>query len=109
MKLAFCLFMSLYVLLLSVLPCADSHSLQRQRNEPARIVADQHTHEDDQPTADQCSPFCSCACCGIALDQPPVFAFTFTEPQPVVQSVPTLTPSPLPLVALPTWQPPQQS
>lgn len=109
MKSVFSLLMSVYVLLLSVLPCTDVGLPIRDSNQPTQVTADHHTHDTDRPVGDQCSPFCSCTCCGTVGVQSPVFAFDFAEPQPVAHSVPTLTPAFLPSVALSTWQPPQLS
>ncbi|MBC3787760.1 DUF6660 family protein [Spirosoma utsteinense] len=102
------LLLSMYMLLLSVLPCTDSHARPNERT--TTIAADTHRHPADSAANDLCSPLCSCSCCGMVLDTPaPVFSFTYGQFQHCEASrfgliVPRF-PSPL----LPTWQPPQLS
>lgn len=102
-------FMSLYLLLLSVLPCADAGQLLRPLNTPAQLASDQHSHATDRANGDSCSPFCTCACCGTSLHQSPHFTFTFTPPQAVVQLRLSLETPALPTAPRSTWQPPQLS
>ncbi|WP_374755920.1 DUF6660 family protein [Larkinella punicea] len=109
MKSVFCLLTSFYIVILSVLPCADGCSYMLVRDQPTQIANDQHSHDSQSATSDLCSPLCSCDCCGTVLDQPLILPHTFQEWQPVAQVVPMLTMPALPLVALTTWQPPQLS
>ncbi|WP_138994293.1 DUF6660 family protein [Larkinella sp. C7] len=109
MKSVFCLVMSLYVLFLSVLPCADGYSYVLAGDQPTQLTNDQHTHDSKSATGELCSPLCSCDCCGTVLDQPLILPHTFQEWQPVAQTVPMLTVPALPSVVLTTWQPPQLS
>ncbi|WP_345247308.1 DUF6660 family protein [Nibrella saemangeumensis] len=100
------LFLSVYMLLLSVLPCTDGCLQLRSVGKVSTVAADHHQHEG-QATSDLCSPFCGCVCCGTVLDTPPVFSF-----QPVHQlpADGTRFAGPLlqfPSPALSTWQPPQ--
>ena len=60
---------------LFVLPCADD-------NDNIAFLSDVHTsqtnHEHD--TNDRCSPFCSCSCCGIAMNSFHFSTLTFYTP-----------------------------
>jgi hypothetical protein len=66
----------LYVLGLSLYPCADKlyfdgHlELAESEDDPA------HTHDE----ADHCSPFCTCGCCSAPMSQPKPFDFHFSRP-----------------------------
>ncbi|MFV0531154.1 MAG: DUF6660 family protein [Flavobacteriales bacterium] len=51
--------LSLFILALAVQPCQDSTDRDRGSYEQQ---SDAHHHEEHQDT---CSPFCSCACCGM--------------------------------------------
>lgn len=101
------LFMGVYLLLLSVLPCADACQLLRPLNTTTQISADSHAHHSDRADGDLCSPFCSCACCGTLMHQPPQFTFSFTPPQAVAQTWLSLETPALPTAPRSTWQPPQ--
>jgi hypothetical protein len=55
----FATILSLYILLLTAIPCVDhpeDHTLQKI--EITQSATDNHQHEGDQ-----CSPFCTCDCC----------------------------------------------
>jgi hypothetical protein len=60
-----------YVLMLSVMPCADGYAAGHEEaisSERAASVPDHHKGDGH----DLCSPFCQCKCCGttwIALDE----------------------------------------
>lgn len=55
--------MSLYLLLLSFLPCADGQDTHKDCHDSVSIALEAEIHGDSQQ-ADVCSPFCACACCG---------------------------------------------
>lgn len=59
MKLFTCL-MSLYILLLSCMPCNDSSDCS---SEESVSVAVSGTHDDHDDDTEHCTPFCVCACC----------------------------------------------
>jgi hypothetical protein len=62
----FWLFFSILLLTLSVLPCGDTIEC----NDNTRTeIAQQDNHEKHNHNSELCSPFCSCACCGIAVSQ----------------------------------------
>ena len=55
--------LSIYVLALSVVSCADdieSHS----DGDKVEVSVSQDEHNHSENCTDFCSPFCSCACCG---------------------------------------------
>lgn len=60
------LLLALYILLLSCLPCGDMKDCSEVRDSVASHAsapaAANHTHHDND--VEQCSPFCSCICCG---------------------------------------------
>ena len=51
------------MLTLSVLPCSDGHTCEAENDANWSM-----THEHSQDEKDHCSPFCSCACCGITIN-----------------------------------------
>lgn len=60
----FWLFFSFYVLFLSVLPCSD----RVECADHARMENSQNTdHQNHKHETELCSPFCTCACCGVTI------------------------------------------
>lgn len=57
--------LSLLLLLLSCLPCADGIN-NSVANKQANF-ADNHTNHDTDKHTDSCSPFCICNCCGVQV------------------------------------------
>ncbi len=108
MKTVFSLFMGLYLLMLSVLPCADG-ALHVTLNTglPAQFMPDGHDHDQHQAASDLCSPLCTCACCGTILHPQVPFAFTFTPPDAPVHKIRVQGAFRLTDVALTYWQPPK--
>ncbi len=56
-------FLSFYILVLSAVPCSDVHNDCKSTKAKSEL-SNHHDHNNDQD--DNCSPFCTCACCGIA-------------------------------------------
>ena len=56
--------LSIYVVSLSVLPCADEAGDVNAIN--ASVADHGDTHDDN--CSDDCSPFCSCSCCGVSIN-----------------------------------------
>nr|WP_293833047.1 DUF6660 family protein [uncultured Arsenicibacter sp.] len=110
MKPVGCLLMGLYLLMLSVLPCADGAlHVKVSASLPAQIMPDGHDHDQHQAAGDLCSPLCTCACCGTTILPLTLFAFTCTPPAASVHQVPVTGTAALPDVALSLWQPPKIS
>ena len=59
---------AIYILLISILPCGDSHDehVDKYKTELSANDHSKHNHETES-----CSPFCHCACCGQTLTFPP--------------------------------------
>lgn len=57
-----CLFLTFYMLHISVLPCSDVHESHKSA---ITTVAEAESHHQDHH--DICSPFCVCACCQISV------------------------------------------
>ncbi|HVI47730.1 MAG TPA: DUF6660 family protein [Chitinophaga sp.] len=57
--------LSIWVIISAIVPCADAaprmKTTQWQQQAALRTATESHQH-----TADQCSPFCACACCSVA-------------------------------------------
>jgi len=63
--------MAFYILVLSVVPCSDVHNVCNDKSTKKELTQN-HDHKQDQD--DNCSPFCTCACCAasvIAVDFKP--------------------------------------
>lgn len=75
--------LSLYFAVLAVQPCADDQP-EVARSYMEMAAADGHEH-----ASDLCSPFCSCACCGVhVLGQE--FTFSLAVGTPVRENFDTL-------------------
>ncbi|QKZ14078.1 hypothetical protein [Spirosoma sp. KUDC1026] len=106
---------AVYVLGLSLWPCADE-ALPLVGQELATVfitatpdVAESSSNEHEHHH-DQCSPFCTCACCAIVATVTPLFTYSTalaSEPGwlPVIRFHYALTNWAEPLTAI--WQPPK--
>ncbi len=64
------LIFSCYLLLLSCLPCGDTDECkQDDASQQTAATSDHSRHDDD---TENCAPFCSCACCAVAVYFPQV-------------------------------------
>ena len=79
----------IYVLVLTFIPCsdhfADSHShkqsFQTSSNHSHEHSEKQdHEHESHDCSKDTCTPFCTCSCCGIALNAADFHLFKLEKP-----------------------------
>ncbi len=59
----FALLFSIYVLCISVMPCADNEDGEILSEQAAGYVADTH-HSGHEADPEHCPPFCACTCCG---------------------------------------------
>ncbi|MGH2665969.1 DUF6660 family protein [Flavobacterium sp.] len=74
--------LSIYLIALSCLPCADMevNSLAHSKID---ITADNDNHNHEK-SSDMCSPFCNCNCCGVTfLSFQPTIAYDC----PIVSSI----------------------
>lgn len=55
--------LSLYILLLSCVPCADTPAASEAILLQEQLTAINVNHEHSSCPEDDCSPFCSCECC----------------------------------------------
>ena len=58
--------LSLILLVLSCLPCADADKDIAYDNK-GKLVADRHVDHSKELHSDLCSPFCICNCCGVQI------------------------------------------
>lgn len=80
----FCYIFSLYYLALSCLPCTDNeHEVLPPQYQIESISQNDHDHENHSHCNDICSPFCSCACCGMTISFQSTINYT-TEFQLIV-------------------------
>ena len=56
----FALVFTFYMLTLSCLPCGDNDECKEKEKQEFSAASTQHGHEHE---AENCTPFCSCACC----------------------------------------------
>ena len=72
------LLLSIYLVALSCLPCADSEVVSSAASSEVATHQEEHSHDKD---TDLCSPFCVCNCCGVhVLSYAPQLLF---EPAPL--------------------------
>ena len=80
--------MSIYLMALSNMPCADMEVNSAMHKTAQFASEDNHSHDKDN---DLCSPFCVCNCCGAQImNYAPVIAFAV---QPITPVITTPTPS----------------
>lgn len=96
--------MALLVLVLSVLPCADSAFAMKADKAETELI--KSAHQESVPHEDACSPFCICSCCaGFSILYPlSKIEFAVSRHKPDHTSLLT---APVFKIALPIWQPPQ--
>jgi hypothetical protein len=98
----FAFIMSIVVLTLSMVPCADAGAASQ--NHLKAEINSAHQHKNDWQ--DQCSPFCHCNCCSSASSHQ-FTAFTLTKPSFAKKLQSEFLSSSIIEIALPIWQPPQ--
>ncbi|NBA78634.1 hypothetical protein GOQ04_23975 [Emticicia sp. ODNR4P] len=80
----FALIFSLYILILSCLPCGDAKDCKVLDNGKETFSqTDHHNHQED---TESCSPFCICACCGSNI------VFSFQHPVLMTENTPSFFP-----------------
>jgi len=103
MRLIACI-LSVYILLLSVLPCPDvpedhvTHTIELTQQ-----AADSHADHTDH-----CSPFCTCSCCSV----PVIYAsygFQFNDFSLLEEHCTVFKPSYISIIQTSIWQPPKMS
>ena len=73
---------SLYILLLSGMPCTDAQDC----NLPTTTqVSATQSHDNHQHETEHCPPLCHCSCCSVAVSKMPLLAFTYVKPTFVVK------------------------
>ncbi len=102
--------LSMYLLAIAILPCADDaewciFDIEATFGIELHQDAD---HEHEQQCGDHCSPFCICSCCQITIRLPEKAALTIAIPQghgytfsPQIATFPDLT------SIHDIWQPPK--
>lgn len=74
--------LSLLLLVLSCLPCADADLVVNSSNND-KMLAENHVDHSNEMHFDLCSPFCICNCCGIQiLNFTPTLNFSLTSLSP---------------------------
>ncbi|WP_306350227.1 DUF6660 family protein [Flavobacterium sp. '19STA2R22 D10 B1'] len=76
------IFLSVYILSLACIPCADAHGIEISTTEQSSIKKhDIEQHMD----VDSCSPFCICNCCGSPIfNSIQFFTFDLKESNAVI-------------------------
>lgn len=103
MKLFACI-LSIYIVVLTAIPCIDRpEDSHLQKSEIEGNTANSHQHTE----GDQCSPFCTCNCCGTPVIQQYFFVhfdnFTLLQIYNLPEYVSAVTSDYLKSI----WQPPQ--
>ncbi|WP_093832942.1 DUF6660 family protein [Spirosoma endophyticum] len=102
--------LALYLLGLSLWPCADEMDSLPEQSSVAVLTSAASEPGTSHHEHDQCTPFCSCACCAVTITVIGCFSYVI---KPVFQSIPasvtsfdyTLIHWADPLTAI--WQPPK--
>lgn len=68
------LLFAIYIVFLTLLPCAD-HEKSDNCNESN--VSNESPNNHNHDTADQCSPFCHCSCCGTIMEIAKIYISTY--------------------------------
>ena len=103
--------LALYVLCLSLWPCADDHvPLDGQKDQITLTSTGVPQSNDSHDHSDHCSPLCTCSCCSATITLVPCYECGLIPAlNPVVGSVAAFVYTPVrwaePLSAI--WQPPK--
>lgn len=106
------LILSVYILALALLPCADQIDwcISDKGSDQAIELAETGAHDHSGDSKDLCSPLCTCSCCHINLRTPLKSGFSLTPPKPIVNPSPSSFPLLVDLKLLnDIWQPPRLS
>lgn len=97
--------LSIYIALLSWLPCSDE-AIVVDSSQPVATFTSDTQRSDEHPPIDLCSPLCICSCCGgFVLTSLPINTFQ-TLAKPIIRPVfYTLAPYCQPSFGF--WQPPK--
>ena len=97
------LILSVVILALSCLPCADADASHMKEHQ--EISA---SHEQDAGHIDTCSPFCLCTCCAALSIHPPLIRVALVIPEHAIHYTSRYIAA-FNEVSLPVWQPPRLS
>ncbi|MCD0464792.1 DUF6660 family protein [Flavobacterium sp. ENC] len=76
--------LSVYLIVLSSLPCADSLQSDSIAHTNEMVSQTESTSHDKE--SDLCPPFCTCNCCAAqVLNTTPVIAWSFDESTPLIK------------------------
>ena len=67
---------SLYILLLSGMPCTDAQDCNLPTT--TQMSATQ-SHDNHQHESEHCPPLCHCSCCSVAVSKLPTFALVYKK------------------------------
>ncbi|MBA5792545.1 hypothetical protein H1R17_07250 [Flavobacterium sp. xlx-214] len=96
--------LALFFAFLVTMPCTDGSD---HANETAHTHCKAHNHSSDEHV-DTCSPFCSCACCGIHLMVADYSIYHFkTNVSPTYAEIVTYQPQNELGIVHGIWQPPK--
>jgi hypothetical protein len=96
--------LSVYLLLLSVFPCADENSCTDKDETAASVSFSNNEHEEEE----SCTPFCSCSCCGLQFSKT-CNCIKLKSPEPTAVHYAEEIQQQLSEIYFPIWQPPQLS
>lgn len=104
----FTIIFSIYLLALSVMPCADMMECKHQSEKSVSPFA-ANNHEKHSGDSEQCTPFCICNCCGQTCNSEFNSNHIAVFENPVEQNFPVYTSAFVPEVYFNIWQPPKIS
>jgi hypothetical protein len=94
--------LSVYLLLLSVYPCADENSCADKTDSGNSVFFTANEHEN----AESCTPFCVCSCCQFSKT---CNCIKLKSPEPLADHYAEEIQQQLSEIYFPIWQPPQLS
>ena len=103
-----CFIFSIFLLSLSFQPCADSASHEYENGIVNTVDGHDHDHHSDDEHTDNCSPFCSCSCCGVVTIKTATYTIpVFRIPPEYSEEINTYQPIYSQSFSAKIWQPPK--
>ncbi len=100
------LFLGLFIIILSCMPCRDVFAMGNQQNQVTISTGQEVTHSAKAEVNDLCSPFCMCSCCNVMSEVAKPVSIAVLLPQST-SDYQILRPAQVTSLPLSVWQPPK--